>query len=249
MNKKIAIVCSGGGMRCGYTGGVLVALAKELGLTSPAIVIGGSGGASSSLYYLTQQYEDIENAAVNLLSSPQLISLFRLRRIVDVDYLVDVIYKELIPLDLARLSLTKTAYYILVKNAENGNIHYYSNYDKEDVYEILRATTAAPYVYRKKIALGNSHYIDGASFSALRTMIDKAIELGADKVLVIDCRTLMSKLPKYKDSQVFVISNPKIPAKLLTRDVKKLQKTYDMGYSDVVNNKALAFWLKDPTTS
>lgn len=75
-------------------------------------------------------------------------------------------------------------------------------------------------------------------------MIDKAIELGADKVIVIDCRTIMSKLPKYKDGQVFVISNPKIPAKLLTRDTRKLQKTYDMGYSDVVNNKALAVWLK-----
>ncbi len=236
-------------MRCGYTGGVLVALAKELGLTSPEIIIGGSGGASSSLYYLTQQYEDIENAAVNLLSSPQLISLLRLRRIVDVDYLIDVIYKKLIPLDLARLSLTKTAYYILVKNVENGDIRYFSNTDEEDIYEILRATTAAPIVYRQKIALGNSHYIDGATFSALRTMTEKAIELGADKVLVIDCRTLMSKLPKYKDGQVFVISNPKIPSRLLTRDTKKLQKTYDMGYSDVVNNKGLALWLQDQPTS
>ncbi len=163
----------------------------------------------------------------------------------DVDYLIDVIYKKLIPLDLARLSLTKTAYYILVKNVENGNIHYYSNSDKEDIYEILRATTAAPIVYRQKIALGNSHYIDGASFSALRTMTDKAIELGADKVLVIVCRTIMSKLPKYKDGQVFVISNTKIPSKLLTRNTKKLQKTYEMGYSDVVTNKALEVWLKD----
>lgn len=245
MNKKIAIVCSGGGMRCAYTGGVLVALAKELGLTSPDIIIGGSGGASSSLYYLTQQYENIENAAVNLLSSPKLISLLRLRKIVDVDYLIDVIYKKLIPLDLARLSLTKTTYYILVKNAENGKIRYYSNHAKEDVYEILRATTAAPIIYGQKIALGNSYYIDGSMFSVLSTMIDKAVELGAKKVLVIDCRTLMSKLPKYKDRQVFVISNPKIPSKLLTRDTKKLQKTYDMGYMDVVNNKALEVWLKD----
>lgn len=102
-------------MRCGYTGGVLNALAKELNFTAPEIVIGGSGGASSLLYYLTQQYKDIENAAVNLLSSPQLISLLRLRKIVDVDYLIDVIYKKLIPLDLAKLSLTKPPITSLLK--------------------------------------------------------------------------------------------------------------------------------------
>ncbi len=236
-------------MRCGYAGGVLVALGKELNFTSPEIVIGGSGGASSLLYYLTQQYEAIETVAVDLLSSPQFISLLRIRKIVDVDYLIDVIYKEQMPLDLARLSLIKSVYYILVKNAENGDIRYFSNTDEEDIYEILRATTAAPTVYRKKIALGNARYVDGSTYSQLKNMIGKAIELGAEKVLVIDCRTLMNRLPEYEKGRVFVISNPKIPSKLLTRNTKKLQKTYDMGYSDVVNNKALAVWLKDQPTS
>jgi predicted patatin/cPLA2 family phospholipase len=55
----------------------------------------------------------------------------------------------------------------------------------------------------------------------------------------------MSKLPEYKDGQVFLISNPKIPSKLLTRNAKKLQKTYEIGYSDVVKNKALGVWLKN----
>jgi predicted patatin/cPLA2 family phospholipase len=248
MNKKIAIVCSGGGMRCGYTGGVLVALAREHNLTSPDIIIAGSGSAGLSLYYLTQQYEAIKKIAVELLSTPKFISFLRLNKIMDIDYLIDIVFKKQQPLDLEKLSLTKSFYYIPIKNTGSGEMRYFSNNDSVNVFEVLRATKAIPFFCKRKILLDGSSYADGSTFSQLKKMIVKAIELGADKVLVIDCRTLMSKLPKYKDGQVFVISNPKIPSKLLTRDAKKLQKTYDMGYSDVINNKDLAVWLKDQPT-
>lgn len=232
-------------MRCSYTGGVLVALARELNLTSPDIIIAGSGSAGFSLYYLTQQYEAIKKIAIELLATPKFISFLRLNKIMDIDYLIDVVFKQQQSLDLEKLSQTKSAYYIPIKNLESGEIRYFSNKDGGDIFEVLRATKAIPYFYKRKILLDGSHYVDGSTFSQLKKMIDKAIELGADKVLVIDCRTLMSKLPEYEDGQVFVISNPKIPSKLLTRNAKKLQKTYEIGYSDVVTNKVLEVWLKN----
>lgn len=244
MNKKIAIVCSGGGMRCGYAGGVYVALAKELNFTTPEIIIAGSGGASSSLYYLAQQYEAIKKMATELLANPKFISPIRFWKIVDVDFLVDVIFKKQQPLNLERLSLRKSAYYILAKNVDTGASHYFSKNDKKDLFEILRATTAAPFFYGEKVTIDGSKYADGTTYLSLQKMIDKALELGADKVLVIDCRTLMTRLPLYKDGQVFVLCNQSIPSQLLSRDYKKLRETYEMGYSDVVNNKALGIWLK-----
>ncbi len=231
-------------MRCGYTGGVLVAIARELNFISPDVIIAGSGSAGFALYYLTQQYEAIKKIAVELLATPKFISFLRLNKIMDIDYLIDVVFKQQQPLDLEKLSLTTSSYYIPIKDLGSGEIRYFSNRDNVDVFEVLRATKAIPYFYKRKISLGGSQYVDGSTFSQLKKMIDKAIELDADKVLVIDCRTIMGTLPKYIDGQVFVISNPKIPSKLLTRNAKKLQKTYEMGYSDVVNNKALEGWLK-----
>ena len=243
MNKKIAIVCSGGGMRCGYAAGVYVALAKELNFTTPEIIIAGSGGASSSLYYLAQQYEAIKKMATELLANPKFISPTRFWKIVDVDFLVDTIFKKYQPLDLERLSSTKSNYFILAQNIDTGVTHYFTKKDKIDLFEILKATTAAPFFYGKKISIDGSRYVDGTTYSSLKKMVDKAIELGADKVLVIDCRTLMTRLPTYKIGQVFVLRNLSIPSQLLTRNYKKLQKTYDMGYDDVFGNEDLRAWL------
>lgn len=245
MKPKIAIVCSGGGMRCGYTGGVLVALAKKLNLTSPEIIIAGSGSAGFSLYYLTQQYESIKKIAVKLLSTPKFISYMRFGKIMDIDYLIDVVFKKQQPLDFKKLSLTKSNYYIPTRDLVKGNLRYFTNTDKVDVFEILRATKAIPFFYKRKITIDGSQYVDGSTTSSLKNMVSKAIEQGADKILVIDCRSVMSRLPEYKEGQVFVISNPSIPSRILTRDSKKLQKTYEMGYNDVANNRSLEAWLKD----
>src|SRR3989344_4157308 len=159
--KKIAVVCSGGGMRSAYTGGALVALAIKHKLIAPDIIIAASGSAAFALYYLTGQYKSIERIATELLSTPKFISFLRPFRIMDIDYLIDVVFKKQDKLDSQKLSLLNTKYYIPVTNAGSKECNYFSNDSAVDIFEILRATKAIPIFFNKQVQLNEIRYIDG----------------------------------------------------------------------------------------
>ncbi len=231
-------------MRCAYTGGALVALARVLNITAPEIIIAGSGSAGFSLYYLTEQYDSIRRIATELLSTPKFISFLRPLKIMDIDYLIDVVFKKQEPLDIEKLSNVKTKYYIPIKGVSDGNLRYISNLDNLDIFETLRATTAIPFFYNKKVNIEKKLYIDGSSSSSLKKMIDKAIGLGATKVLVIDSRTIQSGIGTYTEGQVFLLCNPIGSSRLLTRNSKRLTSVYEKGYADVARSAKLQAWLQ-----
>src|SRR3989338_4865023 len=156
--RKIAIVCSGGGMRCAYTGGALIALAREFQMTSPDIIIASSGSAGMAFYYLTGQYQALKDICVELLSTPQFISFLRFWKIIDIDYLIDEVFQKQRPLRVEALRMTN--YFIPITEVPAGSTRYVSSKDNIEPLELLRATKALPILDRKSVKLHGKNYVD-----------------------------------------------------------------------------------------
>ena len=266
MKGKIAIVCSGGGMRCSYSAGVLVALGKEYQFFVPDIIIGASGSAGNILYYVTGQLDSIERIWTHWLANKKFISFFRFGRIMNIDYLIDGILKKEEVMNVEKLREANIKYFIPLCNAENGGIKYFTNEDQNE-FEVLRAAKSIPLITRNKVMVGNSNYCDGRIGTNLQKDIAKAIQEGAKVVVAIANSQnlnhasffrrlyawlgLNSRLRKvFLNNKEEIINNlgrvkiiyikaPTLPVGLLTIDKEKLMQSFQLGYNDVKNNKEL----------
>lgn len=185
MEKKLAIVCSGGGMTCSYTAGFLSALVKEYGLKQPEIVIAGSGSAGTTSYYVAKQYDSMTNIWANRLSTKKFIDLLRIERIIDIDYVIDRVFKEQEPLDIAEVVDSDIHYIVPALNIESGVVEYFSNKDDVDWFEVLRATKAMPILFNKCVGINGHQYCDSRVSSGEGLNILKALEIGATHILVV----------------------------------------------------------------
>lgn len=259
-----AIVCSGGGMRSAHGGGFLYALATELGITSPSIMIGSSGDAGNVLYFAAGEYGRLKSIWTERLSTSKFISLLRFWRVMDIDYLVDNVFKKQEPMDVERLKKSSIRWLIPVSDYASGETRYVTVEDGLDPFEVLRASAATPVIYRKKISLDGKRYIDGELGPTLQDHITQALRCGAKRILIINHTTPRNVLTRMigraytaympkgireairRDlaTDVFHISAPgilvivvnplQLPAGKLTRDRKKLQATFEQGIADAI---------------
>jgi predicted patatin/cPLA2 family phospholipase len=272
---KAAIICIGGGMRSAHGAGFLYALANHLHITDPNLVIASSGSAGGVLYFATQKQEQSEASKyiwTELLATPRFISFFRPWRIMDIDYLIDGIFKDKAPLDVDALAASSIDYVIPVVAASSGQIVYMGKKDKVDPFELLRATKALPFFYRKRVTLKNEEFTDGTLGNTLQNYIDTAIKLGAQKILLIDdssnktlirksvailstlflSRSLSRNIRRSIFAKEFVmpagvqylyIHRAKLPIGVLGRNKRKLQETFQTGVQDALDSKENLFAL------
>jgi len=267
--KKIGIVASEGGMSCAYSVGVILALVEKYNLTEPYLVIGSSGSSGTLAYYVAKQYRSIRNIWENLLPTRSFISYVRFWRIMDIDYLIDTVFKKQDVLDVSEIRRSKIKFFITTTNAATGETVYFSNHDNVDIFEVLRASCAAPLVFNKLVKIDGGRYLDGAIGSPLDKNIQKAKNEGAEIIIAIDNadRSTLSNLPlktyaffknkglsrKIKeycayspgmhDASVIIISpSQKLPIHTLDNNREDILKAISIGYKDAANIKKL---LKD----
>ena len=183
---KIAIVASQGGMTCAYSVGATLALAGKHDLRDPEIIIGCSGSAGTLAYFVAKQYAEFRNVWENRLTTRKFISFARLHRIMNIDYMIDEVFKKQEPLNDAAVRASKTEFLIGVTDAETGQSRYISNRSQVDVFEAIRASCAVPVIYNKQVSIEGKKYIDGAISNQFYTNIDKARSSGAEKIVAID---------------------------------------------------------------
>ncbi len=240
----LAIVCSGGGMRCAYAAGALVALAQECGIVRPDIVVASSGSASGAVYYVAGQYAALTIIWTKLLSPRRFIFLLRVWKMMDIDYLVDRVFAQQEPLDLDALQKTATRFYIPARNPATKEVRYFSNGDVADILQVLRAAKAIPFFFGRKVLLQGEYYIDGAVGVSFLETIHKAQALGATKIIAIDCRPhahtqqQFEHLTQTLGGRFVLLQNTHSPAGLVTRNATKLHATFQKGYQDVREHKA-----------
>ena len=90
---KTAIICAGGGMRSAHGGGFLYALGTQLNIR-PDIIVASSGNAGNAIYFCAEQFDDLKNIWLERLSTSKFISFLRPFRVMDIDYLVDEVFKK-----------------------------------------------------------------------------------------------------------------------------------------------------------
>jgi predicted patatin/cPLA2 family phospholipase len=265
--SKTAMVCRGGGMRSAHGAGFLYALATQLHISYPDMVVGSSGNAANLLYFATEKEEQcdaMKRIWTELLSTPEFISRTRIKQIMNVDYLVDTVFRKEAPFDTKALEKSGVQYYISIVDARDGSARFVTGNDHVDPFELLRTTTALPVFYGKTVSLLGGVFLDGAVGQPLQSQIDFALRMGATKILFIDNstpRTLVGKAllwlyalttPKkfrrvvikdiltkrtcsVPDSVDFLhVRREQLPASAICRNRNKLQSTFDQGVRDAL---------------
>ncbi|MEK7510734.1 MAG: patatin-like phospholipase family protein [Patescibacteria group bacterium] len=263
-NEKVAIITSGGGMKCAYSAGALVALARELKITNPDIFVSASGSVGAMFYYLAEQYDDIEKAWTKFIPSRQFIRYapFPALRI---NYLVDTISKTYLPLDVEKAESSNTQFFVPVTDTKTGETKFIDNHLWMNPYEIIRAATAIPLLYNGHVNLGGKSYLDGDFSSGMVDLIDVAIKAGATRILCITNTDAPTKIGKFilrtygallspglrkamlrdmergqtiewPDGIKFTLVSPTftLPTVLYSRERRKVVEAFTMGYEDLL---------------
>ena len=164
---KLSIVAEGGGMRGAYAAGAIYALYSYFGLKKVDYATGSSASIGTLAYYTSGQTNIGMHIWPKFAPEKKFMSLrniFAGHPILNVDYMIDEVFKKYIPLDKNKIKNSKTKFIVPLTNADNGQAEYFDNKTKMDFFEILKAAMAAPFAYGKEIKINGSYYIDG-SFS------------------------------------------------------------------------------------
>lgn len=261
---KTAIIMVGGGMKSAHGAGFLYALGTELGITEPDIIIGSSGDAGNVLYFCSGQYESGKHIWMELLSTPKFISLIRFWRLMDIDYLIDVVFRQQEPLDEEKLRMTPIQWLIPISDYDTGRTLYSGAHDNLDPFEILRAAKATPFLFRKYVSLARRRYIDGEFGPTLQDHVAQVLSRGARNIVIINHfrtwtrpkKLLMRlwahlvplglhdavirdistdvKLFSAPHARVLFLSPQGLPCGTATRNKEKIKATFDRGVQDAL---------------
>jgi predicted patatin/cPLA2 family phospholipase len=186
-HRKVALVVQGGGMRGIYSMGCLAEL-ESRGLGDAFdVVIGASAGAVNGAYFLAGQANEAVHIYVDLLSSRRFVNPLRIWKIVNIDYYVDVVLKNLAPLDLETVLSAHTRLDVVLTDAETAEPVIVSNRDSGyDFNEVIRATAALPSLYNRRVLVGDRFYVDGGVADSIPLVY--AADSGASEVMAVITR-------------------------------------------------------------
>lgn len=229
-------------MRCAHGAGVLLALKEIYGFTNPDIVVAASGNVGSFVYSLAGQHELGREIWTKALATSKFISFSRAPYIVDPRFLIDVVFKQMYPLDEEAFHRTSTSWHFAISDVATRTTRYISKEDSLDIHETMRASKAMPGI-TPQVTIQGRKYEDGALRASFETTIKKAFELGAETVIAIDNRFTHQQI-EFRErvagrDDIILMQSEKVPAYLLTKNQTALQQTFDMGYEDVFRNSQL----------
>lgn len=273
--NKFALVMSGGGMRCSYSAGSLLALAEKFKLKKPNVIICASGSVGAGAYYISKQYKAFKKIWLNLVPSKKVLNFKRWKKILDIDYIVDKIFKKKDKLNIEKLDSSPINYLVASTNNETGKVEYFSNKDHIDILEAMRASMALPVVYNKIVKIKDKSYLDTPLSCSINTSIIEAIKKGYKNIIAIDNSTkgnielrafevwLFTKTKKFRKNfykQLKKVEKIKIPKDVniillrpqkelkinpLNNHKRSLKNSFDQGYKETLNNKELRQFLKN----
>lgn len=183
---KIGIVDAGGGFRGIYAAGVLdycmdhdihfdLGIGVSAGSANLCSYIAGQRGRNYLFYAeygFRKQYMGLGN-------------FIRKRSYIDLDYVYGILSNRggENPVDYPALLGNPMEFYVVATNALTGRAKYFDKSDlRQDCYDILKASSAVPFVCRPYEIEGIPYY-DGALGDPVP--IEKAFELGCDKIVLL----------------------------------------------------------------
>jgi len=224
---KTALVLEGGAMRGLYTAGVLDVLLDNKIKTDA--VYGTSAGVLFGVNYISEQRGRTIRYNKTYASDPHYMgfrSLLTTGNIINKDFAFYEIPFKLDIFDQNTFSKSKTKLYATVTNVHTGQVEYLQIQDVFQQMEILRATSAMPFVSRM-VKLKDQYYLDGGLADSIP--LKKCIDDGYEKIIVVLTRPLGYKKQKTNH----------FPAKFFYKKYPNLINTINSRY--IMYNKQIAF--------
>lgn len=189
MEKKLALLVEGGGMRGAFTAGVLKAF-DEYNLHFPYI-IGVSAGANLTSDFLSKQCDRNERIYTKWITDKRFIHFSNLLKegaYFGMDFLFNELCYELDPFDFDTFYATNTCFKVGVTHCRTGKTFYmHPNKARtnDEMLLMLRASSSIPCI-SKPVYIRGQYYLDGASVNGIP--IDKSIEDGNTHHIFISTR-------------------------------------------------------------
>ena len=178
-----ALVVEGGAMRGIFSTGVLDAF-LENHFNPFQIAVGVSAGATNIASYLAEMFQRNYKVYTDYSTRPDFINWWKFIKgghLVDLDWLWNLTIKE-IRLDLDKILDSKTQFYIGVTQVSTGESVFLKP-AKDNLEEILKASSALPIFYRKFVSINETAYVDGGLADPIP--VDEAYRRGAKKKILV----------------------------------------------------------------
>lgn len=189
MNQnKIAFVLEGGAMRGLYTVGVLDTFMKN-GINTHAI-LGVSAGALFGINFKSKQMGRALRYNLKYAHDKRYMSMYSLLTTGDImnkKFCFDDIIYKLDKFDFETFNSSPIDFFAVVTNLETGKAEYIKIDDAHSKLEYLRASGSMPFV-SNIVNIDGNKYLDGAISDSIP--IEKAIEMGYEKIIVVLTRPL-----------------------------------------------------------
>lgn len=195
---SVGLVLEGGGMRGLYTAGVLdVFMENNINVDG---IIGVSAGVLFGVNYLSKQPGRVIRYNKKFLKDPRFMgvkSLIKTGNVVNKDFAFYEVPVKLDVFDNDTYKASDIPFYATVSNLETGKAEYIQLHDVFEQMEVLRATSAMPYV-SEIIEYDGKKYLDGGITDSIP--FKKCKEMGYKKIIVILTRPIDYRKKKSKFS-------------------------------------------------
>ncbi|OBW91627.1 serine protease [Gallibacterium genomosp. 3] len=185
---KVGLVLEGGAMRGLYTAGVLdIFLEENIKVDG---IIGVSAGVLFGVNYPSKQKGRVLRYNLNYLNDKRYISLhslFTTGNIVNKEFAFYDLPINIDPFDEQTFINSGVDFYATLTNVDTGEAEYFKLKHLFAEMEVLRATSAMPFV-SKIVEVNGKRYLDGGIADSIP--LEKCHQLGYDKIIVILTRPL-----------------------------------------------------------
>ncbi len=220
---SVGLVLEGGAMRGMYTAGVLdIFLDNDIKIDG---IVSVSAGALFGINYLSKQRERVINYNKKYAKDKRYMgvsSLIKTGNIINKDFSFYELPQKLDVFDEETYKKSKTKFYATITNIETGEPEYVEIKDPFEQIEILRASSAMPFV-SKIVELETGKYLDGGIADSIP--VEKCKSLGYDKIIVILTRPIEYRKKK----------NNELLAKLYYRKYPKFVQAINTRYNNYNN--------------
>jgi len=198
---KVGLVLEGGAMRGMYTVGVLdIFMENDIKIDG---IIGVSAGALFGVNYFSNQKGRALRYSKRFCKNRRYMSILSYiftGNIINKNFAFYKVSKELDVFDDETYKKNNTGFYAVATNVETGKPEYLEIDSCFDKMESLRATSAMPLV-SKFVEVEGKKYLDGGISDSIP--IDKCIEMGFDKIIVVLTRDLEYRKKDLSDKTIF----------------------------------------------
>ncbi|MBI4085189.1 MAG: patatin-like phospholipase family protein [Candidatus Liptonbacteria bacterium] len=231
---KRALILRGGTIEGAFAAGAIKFLHKKFGPDYFDVIYSTSVGVFEQAFYAAREPHVMENIWRNDIYGNKLINFFNLfkgRPILNLDYLIRLFQSEDSRLNLKTLYASKAQLLCVVTNY-NTREPAIINLKSEEIFKIMRATCALPFLYTNKIYIDGVRYIDGGLSigKAFDSIIKKLDAEGFSEIIVVVSK---KNLIKASSSIVKILEPSKMPLFYqFDTNRKRIIRTIEQGFND-----------------